>query len=308
MSSTAVPQQTAPQRNRVTTRGLGFLEVVTVSGAAQPLATLPAGGCAASSPHLVLGLHTRGRARIGAPASGGGDRHYGPGEVFVVGAAAPLVLHETEDFELHLVRIPHRVLALTDRQVRHLGARGPHPAGPVAPLLARLLRTVLREFPAAPRSAAYAASAIAELVTVMAVLADEDRARGRQDRDPDPAPGCCHRSLLGRLRAHINDRLPERGLSPVTVAAAHHISVRHLHKLFAAHGSTTGRWIRHRRLEEARRELARPGRQDISLAAVAARWGFADAAHFSRSFRSAYGMPPSRWRAVRTGTSDRTTA
>jgi AraC-like DNA-binding protein len=106
--------------------------------------------------------------------------------------------------------------------------------------------------------------------------------------------------MVRRIRAHIDARLWDRELTPVTVAAAQHISIRYLHKLFEGQGSTIGRWIQHRRLEEARRELARPGRSDTTVAAVARRWGFANATHFSRCFRAEYGMPPSDWRDRRT--------
>ncbi|KAA1019651.1 helix-turn-helix domain-containing protein, partial [Pseudonocardia sp. EV170527-09] len=30
--------------------------------------------------------------------------------------------------------------------------------------------------------------------------------------------------------------------------------------------------------------------------AIAHRWGFSDTSHFSRSFKAAYGVPPSTWR------------
>lgn len=33
-----------------------------------------------------------------------------------------------------------------------------------------------------------------------------------------------------------------------------------------------------------------------TIAAVANRWGFMSATHFSRVFRAAYGMSPSEWR------------
>ena len=35
------------------------------------------------------------------------------------------------------------------------------------------------------------------------------------------------------------------------------------------------------------------------VAAVAARWGFVDAAHFSRAFKTTYGVSPSEYRAGR---------
>jgi transcriptional regulator GlxA family with amidase domain len=34
----------------------------------------------------------------------------------------------------------------------------------------------------------------------------------------------------------------------------------------------------------------------MPVGAVAGRWGFLDAAHFSRSFRDAFGESPSDWR------------
>jgi AraC-like DNA-binding protein len=35
------------------------------------------------------------------------------------------------------------------------------------------------------------------------------------------------------------------------------------------------------------------------VSAIAARWGLMDAAHFSRAFRAAYGLPPAEYRMSR---------
>jgi len=37
---------------------------------------------------------------------------------------------------------------------------------------------------------------------------------------------------------------------------------------------------------------------DRPVAAIAARWGFVDAAHFSRAFKTAFGISPSEYRAA----------
>jgi Helix-turn-helix domain len=55
-------------------------------------------------------------------------------------------------------------------------------------------------------------------------------------------------------------------------------------------------YIRHRRLEAVRRDLENPALLHRSVAALAARWCFVDAAHFSRAFRDSYGFPPSQAR------------
>ncbi|MFG2821137.1 helix-turn-helix transcriptional regulator [Kitasatospora sp. NPDC048365] len=105
--------------------------------------------------------------------------------------------------------------------------------------------------------------------------------------------------LLDEVRWHINTSLGDTRLSPPDLAAEHHISVRQLHKLFAASGTTPGRWVLRRRLEESARELARTGPSERKIAATATRWGFASAAHFSRAFRDAFGVAPHEWRATR---------
>ncbi|MEU9308346.1 helix-turn-helix transcriptional regulator [Streptomyces sp. NPDC048256] len=112
------------------------------------------------------------------------------------------------------------------------------------------------------------------------------------------APGTpgAHSPVLGRVLEYIELHLTDPDLSPEVIARAHHISVRYLHKLFKDEGTTVGRWILRRRLEECRRDLMRYGRGGRTIAAVAARWGFLSATHFSRVFRSAYGMSPREWR------------
>ncbi|MEV5550672.1 AraC family transcriptional regulator [Streptomyces sp. NPDC052309] len=272
---------------RATTGRLGFVQVSAVSGPAQSLVLSPTADIRA--PSVVVGVHTRGRARL---VRGNGDDLCAPGDLFVRDGSEPLVLHEAEDFELHVVRIPRRALALTDPQVRDLLGRGPRSDGTVAPLLVSVLRTLPRTVTdCSPRTALHLAGNVTELLAALAVEETETRP---PDSHRDRA------ALTRRLCAHIDEHLWHRDLSPAAVAAAHHISIRYLHKLFSAHGSTVGRWIQHRRLEEARRELARPGRGTTGVAAVAARWGFVGAAHFSRSFRQAYGMSPSDWRDSRT--------
>jgi AraC-like DNA-binding protein len=104
------------------------------------------------------------------------------------------------------------------------------------------------------------------------------------------------RTLLVRIHAFIEQHLGEADLSPGVVAAAHHVSVRYLHRLFEAQETTVAAWIRRRRLERCRRDLADPALGAVPVAALAARWGLPDSAHFSRLFRRTYGLPPAEYR------------
>jgi AraC-like DNA-binding protein len=104
---------------------------------------------------------------------------------------------------------------------------------------------------------------------------------------------------MGRIRAHIDAELASPDLGPASIAARHFISVRHLHALFHEQGTTVSTWIRTRRLERCRRDLADPLLAPVPVAAIGAKWGFVDPAHFSRSFKTAFASAPSEYRASR---------
>ena len=115
--------------------------------------------------------------------------------------------------------------------------------------------------------------------------------------DLDTTSNDPHRALMQRIHAHIDRNLASTDLSPTSIAAAHFISTRHLHGLFQEQGTSVSTWIRIRRLERCRRDLVNPLFADRPVSAIAARWGFVDAAHFSRTFKAAYEVSPSEFRA-----------
>jgi len=154
-----------------------------------------------------------------------------------------------------------------------------------APLLRRVAEDVETYQPASATRLSMVvmdllATTVAEQASLVAALAPETR----------------ERVLLRRVHAFVEQHLDDAGLSPAMVAAAHHVSLRYLHRLFESQDTTVAAWIRHRRLERCRRDLADLVNFDQSVSAIAARWGLADPAHFSRLFRRAYGVPPVEYR------------
>jgi AraC-like DNA-binding protein len=121
---------------------------------------------------------------------------------------------------------------------------------------------------------------------------------GRLGRTRELPPDTAQRALLRRIRTFIEVQLGDPTLSPGVIAAAHHISVRQLYNLFALEETTVSRWIQQRRLERCRRDLASAPSAEQTVSAIAARWGLTNAAHFSRLFRAAYGVPPSEYRQL----------
>jgi AraC-like DNA-binding protein len=108
--------------------------------------------------------------------------------------------------------------------------------------------------------------------------------------------------LFIRIRNYILARLGDPSLAPEPIAAAHHISVRSLHRLFETHATTTlSRWILGRRLERLRADLADPTLHGRSVSALAMQWGFLDASHVSKAFKAAYGLTPTAFRTGHAG-------
>lgn len=106
------------------------------------------------------------------------------------------------------------------------------------------------------------------------------------------------RVMQMRIHDFIQQRLGDPNLTPRMIAEVHRISIRYLYKLFADQGLTVAGWIRQRRLERCRHEFADPRQRSRPVHEVAAGWGFTDAAHFSRLFRSVYGLPPGEYRRL----------
>jgi AraC-like DNA-binding protein len=72
-----------------------------------------------------------------------------------------------------------------------------------------------------------------------------------------------------------------------------------LQRVFQEQGVSVSGWIRSRRLDRCRRDLADPGLAQQPIWQIAARHGFPNASHFSRLFRTVHGESPGDWRAAR---------
>lgn len=153
-----------------------------------------------------------------------------------------------------------------------------------AAILVRFLKDLFTPDPGTrlrPREAEHLGNATLALTAAMlARLADTETTLSPEVRRTE---------LVARVRAFIDRHLGNPDLSPATLAAAHHISVRQLHRVFQEEGTTASALVRRRRLERCRHDLA----ANLNpVHEIAARWGFTDAAHFSRVFRATYGHSP----------------
>ncbi|HEY0495947.1 MAG TPA: helix-turn-helix domain-containing protein [Kutzneria sp.] len=104
-------------------------------------------------------------------------------------------------------------------------------------------------------------------------------------------------ALEAQISAYIDSWLGDPELSVERIAAAHHISVRTLHRVFQQRGETVSTHIKNRRLDGCHADLlARP---DLMIGAICAKWGITDIAHFSRQYKARFGCTPTDTREQR---------
>jgi AraC-like DNA-binding protein len=178
-----------------------------------------------------------------------------------------------------VIAFPRDALGVSERVLRTLMSRAvPATSGPGA-VLSEFVCTTVRQRSgiAADGAAEHLGRAAVDLVA--AALSGPDTLPG----EPDP--------VRWQITSYLRAKLADPKLSHDTVAAAHHMSSRTLHRLFSAEEQSVSQLIRSMRLSAIHRELTSDTTRSISQ--IAARWGLHDMPHFNRIFRAAYGMRPS---------------
>ncbi|MET9494287.1 helix-turn-helix domain-containing protein [Streptomyces sp. NPDC006552] len=274
-----------PFTGRLTATQVGFLRVCAVEADAHRAGRTASHIARSADPFVVVGVQLSGRTTL---TQDGRRADVGPGDLFVHDTARPCFWEHPGRFTARLVHIPRRALGLREADLRRVTGTAIGTGQGCGAVLGPFLTTLADSAAAyAPALADRLASSVVDLVAVLVT---------EQAREAGAAQESARGHLVTRIRDHIDRHLKDPALTPETIASAHHISVRYLHRLFEAEELTVGRLVRRRRLEECARELARGGRALPSVASVAQRWGFASPAHFSRVFRGAYGISPREWR------------
>jgi AraC-like DNA-binding protein len=111
------------------------------------------------------------------------------------------------------------------------------------------------------------------------------------------------RKTFNSLQRTLAELAPTCNVTVGQIAQAHGISLRYLHAVYSANGTSCGRELIRVRLERAQRLLLDPAVPNRSIDDIAWQCGFSDAAHFRRRFRELFGVPPSAMRtdSVRLG-------
>ncbi len=212
--------------------------------------------------------------------------HLRPGDVVLVDSAQRYELHFPESVAVISVQLPRHWVG---RWLTQMDSTGPMVAVRERGW-GQALSALCLQFAQEPLLAAsYPPELLSDQLGAMLAAALEP-----PQMPSDPTS----RSIVERAQQHLRERLDQPGLVADAVAQALGISVRTLHRSFAAEQSSFSFTLRRLRLKQARQLLAQPRLANLTVGELGRRCGFADASHFVREFHRAFGMTPARWRKL----------
>jgi len=278
----SVDDEPAP-RGSLTGVRLGPVGVFTVSGTPQIVQRTTTAVRRSPGDLIKVCVQLHGRATV---QQGSHEVALGPGELAVYDTGRPYRIRLEGAWTSAVMALPRDAIGLSEGDLdRWMHRAYPATHGPGSVLSHFVVSTVAE--PGPPGAAAAAKLGEAGSTLLAGTLLDDGDLAATDAADDMRA------HVIRFVRAHLDDpRLSRAG-----IADAHHMSVRTLDRLFADQPWSVSGLIRHERLQAVRRDLADPSLRNRSVAALAARWCFFDAAHFSRVFRQHYGYPPSRTRS-----------
>ena len=206
-----------------------------------------------------------------------------PGDVVLWDGHTPTDVEIVEPFHKRTLLFPRgRVLSVCPR-LAELRALPPLDGSGPARLLVRYMNALALEQPWLEGAAGVAAAnaALELLRAAVEPCVPSSRAATRE-------------AMRAEIRRYVKNHLQDPELGPASIAGAYAMSVRALHALFEDVDESVAGLVRSERLARCLEDLQRANRGSVTD--IAFRWGFCDAAHFSRVFKRAFGVTPSEVR------------
>lgn len=193
----------------------------------------------------------------------------------------------SETTEVRTIMFPRRMVEMREGTAQDLiGRKADHGQALTRALFSHvnLIHDCIGEIASERRS-----QAIGSLIEMMSACLAPDASK---------SPESSHlRATLRRAERWIRDRIGEP-ISMTDLAQEFRVSPRALQHMFASAGTTFSAFVRQERLRQAALALRSTAFRGVSVTEIGLRFGFADAAHFSRSFKAAYGVSPLAYRTA----------
>jgi AraC family transcriptional activator of tynA and feaB len=238
------------------------------------------GSAGRREPVLGLQLVCRGVEKV---AEGARELALTAGDIVLWDSQQPTDIEVVEPFYKRTLMFPRELVYAVCPRLAEQAALPPLRRSGPAQLLVRYMNAVAAELRDLDEAAGAAAATAA--VELLRAAVEPTLPTGR---------ATARAAMRAEIRHYVRTHLQDPALGPTSIARAYAVSVRALHALFEDCDESVAALVRRERLERCFEDLRQPN--GGSVTSIAFRWGFCDAAHFSRVFKQAYGMTP---RAVR---------
>jgi AraC-like DNA-binding protein len=104
-------------------------------------------------------------------------------------------------------------------------------------------------------------------------------------------------AMLARIKNFITENLVDPDLGPAMIMKHFRLPQATLYNIFSRSSTTVSDFIWQQRLRRCFDDLTDPGQAHRRISDIAYGWGFTSNAHFSRTFRRAFGCSPSEARS-----------
>lgn len=205
------------------------------------------------------------------------------GDFAIYDGARPHRLDFSQDWSELILSIPRSALNRLVPGMHELTSRRLVPDCASGDVLRSFLQSIATHFPGL-RDDELAALSMHALTMIGSTLT--------LDRKLDEASAGARDVALLRAKMLIDASLGDPCLDATRIAARMGLSARYLNRLFNAEQTSLMRYVWNLRLDRCRDELMRPGSGAQRVADIAQRWGFSDMSHFSRAFKSRFGISP----------------
>jgi AraC family transcriptional activator of tynA and feaB len=264
---------------------LGQASLSTYSNAPMHIWRTPRQVSRGQSDDLYLCLQLEGTCQI---SQDGRDAMLQPGDFSIADTARPYSFSYPENSRQLVLKVGRRQMEARIGKVHSLTAVTVHGADGAGGLASSFMRMLPRYRDA---FSGMAELQIANQSFDLVALALSESA-GRRGVNLSSASA----AAIVRLRHAVEACIADPAARCADVAATAGMSVRYANHLLLQEGTSLERFMQHRRLEKCREALLDPAQGNLSINEIAYSRGFADASHFSRSFKTAYGASPRDYR------------
>lgn len=260
---------------------LATLSLSKVTATAQRVHRTPAKIRRSSADYFLVSIQTAGLCTV---AQDGRQARLVPGDFALYDSTRPYTLSFDGDFQQYVLMFPGRLLRTEFPDTERLTASTVAGQRGAGHLMMSMIGTLADnvDMLALESACAIAESARQILIAGLSTLPAAKRAPLSQLR-------AYH---IECIKACVRERLRDPTLSVASIAAELKMSPSTLHRSWGDETCSLAESIWALRLDAAYRDLCDPGLVGRSVSEIAFSWGFNDAAHFSRAFRTRFGCAP----------------